>query len=305
MAGAARVVFTGDPADGRICAGFPALRVALPVLGGVGEQCLLANPEDISSQLDYTLFRAGSGMAGFAVATPGAGLETAAHRLYQQLFAVTHGFHLYRVWNFVPCINAIEANLENYRHFCRGRSLAFEECFGPGFERRLPAASAVGSAAGPLALAFIAGKTEPRHFENPWQVPAFKYPPEHGPRPPSFSRATVVQTERGRQVFLSGTAAIRGHATVAAKDLAGQLACTIENLRAIGEVTGIGAELGAGPHWQRSFKVYLRHTADLPPVMSQVMRELLRPADTVTYLKADICRADLLVEIEAAFFSET
>jgi hypothetical protein len=34
-------------------------------------------------------------------------------------------------------------------------------------------------------------------------------------------------------------------------------------------------------------------------VRTQLERELLRPEDVVSYLQADICRRDLLVEIEA------
>jgi hypothetical protein len=270
------------------------LGVALPVLAGAPDEALLTGAETAESGGGWTFFRTKSRLAGCAVAPPDLDVERAAAGLYRQLFAAARGRHLYRVWNYVPRINAVEDGLENYRRFCRGRSLAFEQHFGPDFKKLLPAASAVGSAAGPLALAFVAGDAPPHHFENPRQVPAFEYPPQYGPRPPSFARATAIADDQSRRVYLSGTSSIQGHATVAPGDLAGQLACTLENLRLI--ATTAGVEDAAG--WRRAFKVYLRRAADQPAAAARLAREFLQPDDTVQYLQADICRAELLVEIE-------
>src|SRR4051812_16306051 len=145
-------------------------------------------------------------------------LESAAREVYGRVFAATRTLKLYRIWNYVPQINRVDDGLENYRRFFRGRSHAFEEHFGHGFQYQLPAASAVGALNGPLAVAFLAGQANPRHFENPRQVPAFEYPPAYGPRPPSFSRATLIRTAAEQELFVSGTAAIRGHATVSTQD---------------------------------------------------------------------------------------
>jgi hypothetical protein len=276
----------------------PAMQVALPVLNGVADEFLLAGAAAAREIGGFTVFQSGGRLAGFAVAAAELPLEQAAAQLYRQLFAVTRGLHLARIWNYVPRINAVESGMENYRLFCRGRSLAFEQHFGAGFKKLLPAASAVGSATGPYALGFLATEAEPHHFENPHQVPAFEYPVQYGPRPPSFARATALADETGRQIFISGTAAIRGHQTVAPHDLAGQLACTVENLRLIGISAGAGNDVGAGA-WQRSFKVYVRRAADFAAVQAFLQRELLQPDDAVQYLQADICRSDLLVEIEA------
>ncbi len=296
-----RVVFGASAARIDRNAPTPALEVGLPVLGGSPDEIVLQTSDASETHHGCVMFDAGSETAGFAVAPPDADLETAARDLYRQLFAATQGRRLYRVWNYVPGINAVHAGLENYRRFCRGRSMAFEDQFGIGYQRQLPAASAVGANPGPLAIAFLAGDAAPRHFENPRQVPAFEYPADYGPRPPSFSRATLVadQSHAKQQLFVSGTAAIRGHVTVAAADLAGQLACTRENLQIIAATAGAGAEFGAKDGWQRSFKVYVRHAADYDAVRQDLERHLLRPADAITYLQADLCRSDLLVEVEA------
>ena len=276
-----------------------ALSVALPVLNGVHAEQLLEGARRPVPEKGCTVFRSGDTLAGFALARARDDLASAARELYERVFAVTRSLRLYRLWNYVPHINAVEQGLENYRHFCRGRSLAFEEQFGDGFQRQLPAASAVGTMAGPLAIAFLAGNATPRHFENPRQVPAFEYPLDYGPRPPSFSRATGVEMGSRRQIFISGTAAIRGHATVAVNDLAGQLTCTMENLQLIADAAGAGPALGGTEGWQRMFKVYIRHAADFAPVRNYLQRHVLQPDDEVVYLQADLCRGALLVEIEA------
>ncbi len=300
-----QVLFGATAAGVRPRANDPALHIALPVLHGADAERLLEGAQRPVTEQGCTLFRSPKALAGFAVAQASDNLEAAARALYRQVFAVTRGRRLYRLWNYVPQINAIAHGLENYRHFCRGRSLAFEEHFGDHFQRQLPAASAVGTTAGPLALAFLAGDAPPQHFENPRQVPAFEYPADYGPRPPSFSRATLVKTDSQRQVFISGTAAIRGHATVAVDHLEGQLPCTMDNLQLIADTTGAGANLGVTDGWQREFKVYIRHAADHDSVRSFLERHLLQPDDTVIYLQADLCRADLLVEIEAVLTKET
>lgn len=302
---ACRVIFgasaTAIDRTGRV----PTLEVGLPVLGGVPDEMLLTASAGIETRHGCVLFDAGQETAGFIVAPADADLETAARDLYRQLFAATAGRRLYRVWNYVPGINAVHAGLENYRRFCRGRSLAFEDQFGDGYQRQLPAASAVGANPGPLAIAFLAGDRAPRHFENPRQVPAFEYPADYGPRAPSFSRATLVSGTSGQQLYVSGTAAIRGHATIAPGDLAGQLACTRENLHIIAATAGAGADFGAAEDWQRTLKVYVRHARDINAVRRDLDDHLLRAGDTITYLLADLCRADLLVEIEAVLTKES
>jgi len=294
-----RVAFGGS-ANGIAREDPPALRVALERLAGDDHEALLAAAGAPVLKDDVWLFPGRDLNAGFGLARPDLDLEAATTELYRRLFAVTEGLQLYRFWNYVPHINASEGGLENYRRFCQARSLAFAERFGQHFERLLPSSSAVGAAAGPLAVAFVAGPTPARHFENPAQVPAFNYPVEHGPRPPSFSRATVAATAGAIQVFISGTAAIRGHATVAPGDLAAQLECTLDNLRLIGTAAGVGASLGADRSWQRTFKVYLRRPDDLRKVTARLESRLLGSRDRVIYLRADLCRADLMVEIEAS-----
>jgi len=277
--------------------------VGLPVLGGEPVENLFptARPE---GQLDsLRLFRTSEWLLGIASVPLEGGLEEASRRLYSNIFQASQGLQLARIWNYVPSINeSAPGELENYRIFCRGRSLAFENHHGSAFKALLPSASAVGSRSDLLTVLFAASDDSPRHVENPLQVPAYEYPQEHGPRSPSFARATVVPGKQGATVFVSGTAAIRGHATVAPANLAGQLDCTLENLREISNACGLSSELDRNGASERHFKVYVRSAADAPAIARRLNRDLLKSGDRISYLQSDICRASLLVEIESTIF---
>lgn len=275
----------------------------LPVLAGETVEDLFGAGRPAGRVGNLETFTAGDWLLGAATVPLTAGLEDAAHELYGNIFKAAQGRHLARIWNYVPAINeAGPDGLENYRAFCRGRSLAFEQHYGTGFKMLLPSASAVGSKSDALTVAFAACPDHPRHVENPLQVPAYDYPADYGPRPPSFARATVVNGKADATVFISGTAAIRGHATVAAHSTHLQLECALENLQAISAACGLGEAMAAGTGATRHFKVYVRHAADQAVVAAMLQERLLADGDRVSYVQADICRAALLVEIEASLF---
>jgi hypothetical protein len=278
----------------------------LPVLAGETVENLFGAVRPAGRAGALALFRTEGWLLGAATVPLATGLEEAARRLYRNIFEATRGWHLARIWNYVPAINEPgSAGLENYRVFCRGRSLAFEQHHGIGFKALLPSASAVGTKAGALTIAFAACIVPPRHVENPLQVAAYDYPGEYGPRAPSFARATVVSGPDHATVFISGTAAIRGHATVAPHSTRQQLDCVLENLHEISRACGLGPGLDLGGGSTRHFKIYLRDAADQLMVAAGLEEKLLTGADHVSYLQADICRALLRVEIEASLFGVT
>ena len=281
------------------------LELNIPVLGGDAREMFFPPVARSPATSGLQLFTSGDLLLG-CVTEPVRDERALAHQtqeLYRRVLTAARGHHLYRIWNYVPRINALCDGFENYRAFCQGRSLAFEAEAGAGFPRVLPAASGVGTADGCLSVVFVAGLADPRHVENPEQVPAYRYPREHGPRPPSFSRATVVPLPGRTLAFISGTAAIKGHQSVAPGALEAQLDCTLDNLRLISLASGLDDNLGASRELHRHFKVYLRHAADLPAVQTRLAHSLVKPSDHVIYLQADICRAELSVEIEVTLVS--
>ena len=294
-------LFPNDSALGRL------FHLPVPLLSGAADEAFLTGAHFTGSRGGFTLFERDGWSGGVAVLSLRslAELEPQTLRLYVQLIELARGRHLSRIWNYVPAINDTGAGgLENYRLFCRARATAFEAAFGRDYSSRLPAASAVGHADLDLVIAFVTSECAPRHVENPRQIPAYQYPPEYGPKSPSFSRATIVPGSQGTTVFISGTASIQGHATVAPTDTEAQTRNTLENLAEISHACGLGRDLSRHHASRRSFKVYLRHGADLTAVAGQLERALLRPDDVVSYLRADICRRELNVEIEATIVNE-
>ncbi len=282
----------------------PLWSTGLPVLHGDPIESVLRGGVFDRRAGAWTLYRDGPWLLGAASVHVTSGAEPATRALYDDLFQIVGRRRLARVWHYVPTINLPEdGGLERYRAFSRGRSLAFEAAFGSDFHGFVPAASAVGTDGEQLVAFFAATEGDAWHVENPQQVPAYRYPVEHGPRSPTFARATVVAGKGGcSDVFISGTAAIRGHATVAPHEIVPQLACTLENLAVISEACRVGPDLACGRAERRHFKVYLRHAGDLPYVRSVLERELVTPEDQVVYLRSDVCRAGLDVEIEATLF---
>jgi len=274
------------------------LRLPLPLLSGTPERIFDA-VRSVGEKEGFRLFSTGELLLGCAIQPLACDVAVSSRDLYLRLLRAAAGRSLYRIWNYVPAINEARGGVENYRAFSAGRSLAFEDACGPKFPTVLPAASAVGCGGTALAAIFVAGGAAPRHIENPEQVPAYCYPLEHGPRAPSFSRATMA-ADRGRPLlFISGTAAIKGHGTVAPERLDAQLDCTLDNLRLVSESAGIGEDLGAGRKLVRHFKVYLRRAADFAAAKTRLEGALFRPEDRVIWLQADLCRRALLVEVEA------
>lgn len=278
-------------------AGFNALPI--PVLAGVTDECIFPTAHEIPGAAGFRLYESGDLLIGCADEAVATDIEPKAYALYERLLKVVGDRHLVRIWNYVPAINEPGPDgLENYRSFCRGRSHAFEHAIGAQFRTHLPAASAVGGVKGRLAVIFVATRAMPQHIENPDQVPAYEYPEDHGPRPPSFARATRVTENGVERIFFSGTAAIKGHQTVAVGDLSGQIECMLDNLQLLSESIGLDTPLGLSGGWTRHCKVYLRHAADLPAAQHLLAGKLYREGDRVTWLHSDICRSNLLIEAE-------
>jgi chorismate lyase / 3-hydroxybenzoate synthase len=239
-------------------------------------------------------------------------LAAAAHQAYRALFEAldTSGCpHPLRLWNYLPRINADGGGLERYRQFNIGRQRAFLEAGRPAFEGA-PAACALGRPDGGLSLRFLAGVNAPRPLENPRQVPAWRYSSRFGPRSPTFSRAALSAlgprpgAAEPPQVVLwvSGTASIVGEDSCHPGDLAAQVAETVTNLRALIAAANAALRPAAGSAGfvleELDFTLYVRHAADAAAAQAHFARALGAVPDCVT-LQADICRAELLVEIEA------
>ncbi len=224
----------------------------------------------------------------------GRDLEEAVHAAYLAIFDFleTTGFTApLRFWNYLSDITREEAGLERYRWFNIGRQRAFEARLR---EALPPAASGVGGTHGTSAIYFLAAPAPARPVENPRQVSAFAYPPVYGPQSPSFSRASVYNARAATLMFISGTASILGHESRHANDLPAQITETIENLRAVIRAAGVT------PPGRWAFKIYLRHPAYRDEVELALASAFSTAAQRL-YLHGEICRTELMLEIEAFY----
>lgn len=237
-----------------------------------------------------------------------------------------HRLRLWRIWNYLSDINGMDGELERYRQFNMGRADAFAAHWSAtdrdpeasaSFVSEIPAACGIGTIDAPrcdrsgLTVAFLASAMDFAQIENPRQVSAFRYPAEYGPASPTFSRAVLGPAQagfgpRGAHLFISGTASIVGHRTLHGADVAEQCRESLRNIDVI--VQEANRKLAA---WKQStmtmpdldYLVYIRHPGDLAAVHG-VLAQWLGHRASVHYVHAEICRSDLLVEIEATRLSE-
>lgn len=217
-------------------------------------------------------------------------IEAACMQAYDLLLAhlaISPECHLLRVWNYLENINAGEGDAERYRRFCSARA---QSMAAHGLTR-YPAATAIGHRGLPgrlqiYALAAIADGTA---LENPRQVSAWEYPRQYGPTAPSFARAMLLP-QGG--LAISGTAAVIGHASRHADDVTAQVDEAVANLQALLERAALPAFDARSP-----LKVYVRHPQDLDAVGTALARHL-DPSVPRLFLQGDVCRRELLVEID-------
>ena len=227
-------------------------------------------------------------------------LLRATEEAYEEIFAVldtTQHRHLIRIWNYVPAINAAAGGEERYRLFNSARQAAFRKS-GRAIMGSVPAACALGSPAqSPICIYFVAARRAPIVIENPRQTSAYHYPPKFGKHSPTFSRACISSHSQQANLFISGTASIVGHETTHPGNAAAQTRETLANINALLEEANRVAGSARYALDTLKLKVYVRHASDLSAIRGVLSREL--PAGNPLYLHADICREDLLVEIEA------
>lgn len=197
--------------------------------------------------------------------------------------------HFLRLWNYLDAINAGDGDAERYRLFCQGRARGMAE----GGLSHYPAASAIGRQDGVRVLQVygLAARHHGTAVENPRQVSAWRYPRQYGPAAPTFARGMRVG---GQQLLISGTAAVVGHAFFHDGDAGAQLDDTLANLHSPLRQAGLAnPTLGAGS----LLKIYLRDAALAASAQAR-LRERIPSAPRMLMLVGDICRRELLLEID-------
>ncbi len=225
---------------------------------------------------------------------PTISLDHSIARAYRQLFMFLDragGYQPIRFWNYLYRITDDQDGVERYWRFNIGRKQAFQEFLT---QDPPPVATCIGCRGARSVIYCLAAREAAVPLENPRQVSAFAYPPCHGPVSPGFSRASRHHHGGTDTLFISGTASIVGHESRHIGDFPSQLRETMHNLALMMDLT----ERDAAPGGVWAVKTYLRdprHAAAL----DAALRGFLPRATRHLHLVGEICRKDLLVEIEA------
>ena len=219
--------------------------------------------------------------------------------LWQQVSQTQHP-HIVRFWNGVGGIHdRVDAGMDRYMLFNAGRYRAMRDHFGDGVDLASVAASAsgVGIAGDDLIIHALSMADAGTSVQNPRQTPAVRYSKRFGPLPPCFARATRVEFN-GRPVLLvAGTAAILGEDSLYANDLDHQLGLTVENLSAVVDAASGRPTAQAALTAFTSLRVYLPRAGDQDRIEA-ALRPRLRDGSTLEFVPAQLCRRELLIEIE-------
>lgn len=217
-----------------------------------------------------------------------------AYRHLNAFVAASATPHMLRLWNYLDAINLGTGDVERYRLFCDGRARGMRDFLLPPY----PAASAIGRQDGCRVLQIygLAAATPGKPIENPRQVSAWRYPRQYGPTAPTFARGMLNASS---QLLISGTAAVVGHASRHGDDLTAQLHETLANLDSLLCEAGMAtAQFDAAS----CLKIYLRDPANADLVV-RALREHSPALGNLLVLAGDICRAELLVEIDGVHLS--
>ncbi|MDR1951032.1 MAG: hypothetical protein LBP96_02235 [Bacteroidales bacterium] len=122
-------------------------------------------------------------------------------------------------------------------------------------------------------------------------------------KPPLFERARMLYSKNQAQIFVSGTASIKNQETVAIDDVSAQ---TTNTIRYIEELVSPENIQDNYPHITLNYqtyqrvRVYVKHRNDIETVFKICTAHF--PEHVINVVEADICRDNLLVEIEADLY---
>jgi len=213
-----------------------------------------------------------------------------------------------RQWNFIGSIVSYRDGKQNYQEFNDARTCYYAT---GEWKNGYPAATGIGAEGdciivGGIAFKKIGADTKGIYpIDNPLQVAAHIYSKRvlidddinAMKSTPKFERAKLIETAYGACCFVSGTAAIRGEESVDASSVKMQTIKTIENIEYLVSKENL-VRFGCRPYDLEYAKlhVYIKNAEDYDAVREVV--EASYAQVPVVYSIADVCRSELLVEIE-------
>ena len=278
-----------------------------------GDQTVIEKTEGI-----ITYRQAAEGLFGFMqLPIPiidGEHSKAVSFKLYTTLFNFLNkhlSYKLIRIWNYIPSIikelDDPKFDSEIYRCFNHGRYTAFKNEYGENrLDWKIPAASAVGCNDKMLKIEFFASNVSPIYIENKIQKPAINYSEKFGIIPPVFSRGVIYKNNNQTFLISAGTASIVNEETLHHGNLYAQLMQSIQNLRILTSQFNLkpyNIHYSFGLEDLVLLRTYYRDEKDRQ-FLEKMLSKIVVPSCQLSFQKADICRKDLLVELEGIFLKK-
>jgi len=229
---------------------------------------------------------------------------TQAYNAIAEMIRPLAARHPVRLWNHIPAIHQrMDDRRDRYMVFNAGRYEAFAQWYGGAgaFDQNIATASGIGHTGQELVIHCLSANQPGLSVENPRQIAPHRYSERFGPLPPCFARATVLH-EIGL-VLVGGTASIFGEDSRHRASLPMQMGETLTNLATVVERAHAlvrAASKRDESEWLRSYRdvrVYFPRAGDDDAIEAMV-RPAFEASCRVEFRHADLCRAELLVEIE-------
>ena len=244
----------------------------------------------------------------FASGFHGSGLLATAALQSQEAFKQVEGLlqsegfapsDIIRQWNYIERITDRDADDQRYQSLNNARADYYAKA---DWNNGYPAATGIGTSLGGVCVdvdAVIATNQQCRilPIDNALQVAAHDYSSDvilssgAQKESPKFERAKSVEFPQSKLIYISGTAAIRGEESLEGVGLARQIEVTVENIAQLTQNLPI-----------RHLRVYLKNPADYKEA-AQLLTTTY-PTAEIAFFEADVCRDELLLEIEGIASSD-
>jgi enamine deaminase RidA (YjgF/YER057c/UK114 family) len=222
-----------------------------------------------------------------------------------------------RTWLYLGGIVDDDGPTQRYKELNRARTDFYEGI--PFLADRLPtgytgavypASTGIGTEGDGISMSAIALATDRPDIiavplENPRQTAAYDYANRYSPKSPKFCRAMALSCGDYATIFVSGTASITGSETRHVGDAAAQTHETLDNIAALISERNLAQHglpgLGTSLDGMGLARVYIKRPQDYAATRS-ACEQRLGELPTI-YAVGDVCRPELLVEIEGLAFS--
>ncbi len=243
-------------------------------------------------------------------------MQTSANSVFEDLSEVLeeYGFtydDIVRQWNYIGEILKTETKdgvcLQNYQVFNDIRNAYY---FRNKTRSDFPAATGIGMKTPGLVVDVFARKSDENVLSLPLRSKVQKDPFAYSEsvlvgdtsdkKPPLFERARMLYSEKQTHIFVSGTASIQNQETVAIGDVSAQTEYTIQCIEELISFENMRDNYPKIDHVNRDYqrvRIYVKRRDDLETVYKICSQHF--PEHVMNVVEADVCRDNLLVEIEA------